>query len=151
MRQIIYFSSAADDQSGATVQGILETSRTLNERDAVTGILIAGGLRYLQLIEGDSTIVGLTLDRIRSDTRHVGVNVIVDRKIKVGNFQSWSMALMEAPDLARYATFQQLVDAMSDAVEPELGARLIQLSQAFAKSPIRPDGDQAAEFKWATH
>jgi hypothetical protein len=50
--QIAYFSTAARVQDAKTVHDILIQSRVNNRRDGITGLLIAGGNRYMQIIEG---------------------------------------------------------------------------------------------------
>ena len=52
MHQIAYFSTAAEPQEAALIQAILATSRANNLRDDISGLLVAGGNRYLQVIEG---------------------------------------------------------------------------------------------------
>ena len=52
MHQIAFFSTAAEPQEAALIQAILATSRANNLRDDISGLLVAGGNRYLQVIEG---------------------------------------------------------------------------------------------------
>ncbi len=112
MRQIVYFSTAAGRQDAMTVAGILAVSRERNRREKITGLLVAGGHRYLQIIEGPAILVTTLMEQIRRDLRHVAVTVFVNRKITERSFAGWSMAYCDEPELGDYQTFKQLIDRM---------------------------------------
>src|SRR5687768_11203944 len=90
VRQIAYFSTAAVRQDARNIAGIASTSFTNNGRDDITGLLVAAGNRFLQLIEGEASPVEAMLERIRHDRRHVGLTVLVDRTLARRAFASWS-------------------------------------------------------------
>lgn len=52
MIQIAYFSTAAVPQTPELIHNILAVSRANNARDDISGLLVAGGGRYMQVIEG---------------------------------------------------------------------------------------------------
>ena len=112
MRQIVYFSTAADRQDDEIVSSILNVSRKLNRRDRITGLLVAGGHRYLQIFEGPAAKVASLIARICRDPRHVGVSVLVDRKVSERSFEGWTMAYFDDPKLGEYATFGEMVETM---------------------------------------
>lgn len=62
MLQIGYFSSATGSQDATVVHGILVAARRANRRDLITGLLVAGGGRYLQVIEGPNSAVRALYD-----------------------------------------------------------------------------------------
>jgi hypothetical protein len=88
VRQIIYFSTAADNQDALLIADIVAVSYRHNVAKGVSGLLVAAGHRYLQVIEGEAATVLATLNRIRRDRRHVGVTVLVDRPVKRRSFAS---------------------------------------------------------------
>ena len=112
VRQIVYFSTAAGRQDAIVTADILAVSRNRNRIDGITGLLIAGGHRYLQVIEGSPEILTGLLGRLRADERHVGMSVLVDRRIKARHFSGCSMALVENPALAEFATLGDLAGIM---------------------------------------
>ena len=137
MRQIVYFSTAAERQDEASIVEILATSRRRNLLDGVTGLLMAGGNRYLQILEGSPTAIGETLARIRLDRRHLGLNVLVDRNVDSRNFSEWTMAFCGEPRLDEFASFSVLAAQMHDAVDPRLRDQIRRLSETFATSPMQ--------------
>ena len=86
MRQIIYFSTAFDRQDAAVIAAIVTQSREHNSRNSITGLLVAGGHRYLQVVEGPDAAVEQLVRRLRRDDRHVGMTVMVDRRIDGRSF-----------------------------------------------------------------
>lgn len=147
LRQILYFSTAADLQPKQTISAILDISRKRNALGSVSGVLIVGGLRYLQIIEGPDCAVSTTMERILSDRRHHDVNVMIDRDIAASSFSNWSMAFLKAPALNKYATFEDLVSALHHTVEPSLRDTIQMLSRSFAKTPIRLTESDTKKFR----
>ena len=147
MRQIVYFRTAAGRQDAIVIASILAASRDRNLRDRITGLLIAGGHRYLQVIEGpDAAILALML-RLRRDERHVGLTVLVDRAIGSRMFDDWSMAYAGEPRLNEFATFRDLVHRLRTMVaDRSLWAQIDCLADRFALSPI---GDRAEPWALA--
>ena len=137
MRQIVYFSTAADRQDAITIAGILAVSHEHNRREKITGLLVAGGHRYLQVIEGPTSVVEALIERIRQDPRHVGISVLVDRKVAKRTFDGWSMASLEEPKLGDYSTFGELVGRMRvEVTEQNLRDQLDCFERRFAVVPV---------------
>lgn len=138
MRQLVYFSTAAAHQCAEMIANILEISRRRNAREGVTGLLVAGGNRFLQVIEGEPAALGATISRIENDVRHSGVQILVDRIVQHRGFESWSMAYHDVPRLGAYATFRTVADAMHDEVDDALKAQVQCFTNTFATTPISP-------------
>lgn len=92
MRQLLYISSARHFTPADEIGRILITSRRNNQRDRLSGLLWSDGSRFLQVLEGDPTTVGITLERIRLDDRHRAIVILHDREIAKATFGAWSMA-----------------------------------------------------------
>lgn len=92
MRQVIYISTATDQETAGQIDDILRRSRSNNARDAVTGLLYADGKRFLQALEGDPVRIALTLARIERDPRHRAIVILSDRMVDAAEFGDWSMA-----------------------------------------------------------
>ncbi|MCY7271774.1 MAG: BLUF domain-containing protein [Sphingomonas bacterium] len=140
MRQIVYFSTAESRQDAIVTAGILAVSRERNLRDSVSGLLIAGGHRYLQVIEGPPPAIDLLMTRIRRDERHVGVTVLIDRRIEQRSFAGWSMAYSAEPELDEFATFRDLAGVMrAHIADRKLLDQLDCFARTFATSPLKID------------
>lgn len=92
MLQIGYFSTATGLQDARAVHDILLRSRVANRRKSITGLLVAGGSRYLQVIEGPQAEIEILYGRIVEDDRHLAVAPFSIRQIARRSFGSWSMA-----------------------------------------------------------
>ncbi|MCR9140615.1 MAG: BLUF domain-containing protein, partial [Alphaproteobacteria bacterium] len=88
--QLIY-ASRPFGYDDAMLAGILLDARRCNERDEITGALIARGDLYLQLLEGPQDKVLAAYERIRDDDRHVEVMPLVQRQVKERMFPGWAM------------------------------------------------------------
>mgnify|MGYP005855013357 CR=1 FL=1 len=75
----------------ATLSNLLLDSRRANQRDNITGALIARHDLYLQLLEGPDQKVEAVYRRILNDDRHVDIIRLVERPIETRLFPGWAM------------------------------------------------------------
>lgn len=92
MRQIVYISTARSIPSDEDLNQILAQSRRNNKHVGVTGLLVVGGRRFLQALEGPSQAVQATFDRILADPRHFAVVTLSDKETDSRSFGEWAMA-----------------------------------------------------------
>jgi hypothetical protein len=90
LAQLIYASQPFGYDS-AGLYSILSVSRSLNERDGLTGALLCRADVYLQLLEGPPDKVEATYARIRKDDRHLDAQILVSGPIKARLFPKWAM------------------------------------------------------------
>jgi hypothetical protein len=90
LTQLIY-ASTPFGYDASLLSNILLDARRLNERDDITGALIARQDLFLQLLEGPTDKVTACYQRIRRDDRHVNVTKLVQRNIKTRLFPNWAM------------------------------------------------------------
>lgn len=113
MLQIGYFSTARELQDAQAVHGILTESRRANRRDSISGLLVAGERRYLQVIEGPDKPVEALFDRIKRDRRHLAVATFLNRTITERSFGNWSMAFRRQSALGEQDIFVQLLCSLT--------------------------------------
>jgi len=90
LTQLVYASRPFGfDQ--AMLNRILMDARRCNERDDITGALIARGDLYMQLLEGPKEKLLATYDRIIDDDRHIEVTQLVQRQVETRMFPGWAM------------------------------------------------------------
>lgn len=129
LRRLVYVSrsqiSGDATEVAAALAKILETARRRNAELGVTGALVLrGGRRFAQVLEGEPDAVQAVFDSIAADPRHGEVTVTEDGPVAVRAFPGWSMAYVgEAggPDIPL-----TLVDAVR-AAGPEAEMVLLRL------------------------
>jgi hypothetical protein len=138
MRQIVYFSTSTGRQDAQTIAALLAVSRDFPGGEKITGLLVAGGHRYLQVIEGPSLTVEALLEPIRREQCHVGPTVLVNRKIRARSFPG-GMAYFAEPDLGDFATLKQLIDRMRAKVsERKLRDQINCFERRFTVASLAP-------------
>jgi hypothetical protein len=136
MLQIAYFSTAVLQQDATTVHNILTTARRNNRRDQITGLLVAGSNRYLQVIEGPDRPVQALYNKIVADDRHMAVAQFSRRHITHRDFGSWSMAFRR-PDVGDECnTLREWLQALTSVV-PD--GQLKQQIVFFARAMVNTD------------
>ena len=98
MLQIVYISTARQPMSQVMLDSILAASRPLLRRDGVTGLLLAGGRRFLQALEGPGEAVLGTYGRICTDARHGAIVQLGCRTVEERQFGDWSMAFQHGSE-----------------------------------------------------
>lgn len=119
MRQLVYIStSRATVIDDDLLQSILNTSRRHNRIAGITGLLLAGGRRFLQALEGPDAAVEATYARIKADPRHFAFVELENKPIDAAEFGTWAMAYTQGDDphagLALRRTVERLTTSLPD-------------------------------------
>lgn len=95
--ELIYVSQAKDALTTAEIKSILETARTNNAKNSITGLLCFDGHQFLQIIEGPKQNIKELYTQIAKDERHDHVELIHFDKITERTFTRWQMAFKGVP------------------------------------------------------
>lgn len=134
---IAYMSTASADFGETALLQLLEQARGFNERLGVTGVLMYGGGRFVQILEGCPSVVRPLYARIERDPRHGRLEKLADGPIARREFARWHMSFAPPPAgnfrrLSGYLTPPQLVIAGAGATCQPL------LSEFLAASADHP-------------
>ena len=118
MYRLLYISTARAPISALELSAILNVSRRNNDRAGVTGLLVSGGRRFLQALEGDEAAVRTTVERIRLDPRHAGIVLLSQGQVATRAFPRWSMGHQPGGavigDTSMAATIAALIKPIAD-------------------------------------
>jgi hypothetical protein len=92
MHHIIYMSHARAPFTSAQLHQLLLLARRRNTELAITGILLYGNERFMQVLEGEEAAVRALYALIRQDPRHQHVIAYADKPIPARTFPEWAMA-----------------------------------------------------------
>ena len=115
MQRLIYISSTRQPLPESELDAILARSRRNNAAVAVSGLLVAGGRRFLQVLEGDEAAVEGVFRRIQQDPRHHGVVILSRKPIDERSFGQWSMGFSRTDTAGQRAT--SLPDTVAHLLE----------------------------------
>jgi hypothetical protein len=133
MHQLVYVSAASWAMSNAELNEILDASRRNNRRSAVTGMLLHIDRGFLQVLEGPKAAVEEIFARIKRDSRHNALRVLIEQETEGRQFGDWSMGF-ERLDPGHACTadvFAITRDAIENAVPPEKAAQIAILLRNF--------------------
>ena len=99
MLQITYASSVVGLQSETSIAEILDNSRRNNRRDKLTGMLLAAGQCYFQVLEGPMAKVNACFERLQLDPRQSNILVTSRSPIMFRLFPDWAMECANLDDL----------------------------------------------------
>lgn len=133
MIRLIYISTARSQLSTVELGGILRASRRNNAAVGVTGLLVVGGRRFLQALEGPTDAVTQTYDRIKADTRHFAAVTLDSRPISQRDFPDWAMGYQPSNSLRGEGLIADDVAALiAPIAEPTMHAYFAQFAKKHA-------------------
>jgi len=93
INRLLYVSDAigAAGENLLSMADILGASDRNNRRDHVSGLLAFHNRRFLQVIEGNRTDLDRLMRRLRDDSRHTNIRVLMDQPAAERIFH-WPMA-----------------------------------------------------------
>ncbi|MGI4740761.1 MAG: BLUF domain-containing protein [Janthinobacterium lividum] len=92
MHHLIYLSQATRPLSAKALTCLLDQARQANERQHLTGALVYGNKRFIQLLEGEQAVLEQAYARITRDPRHQHLYKVADYPIAVRQFADWPLA-----------------------------------------------------------
>ncbi|OII11028.1 hypothetical protein BIU97_09240 [Curtobacterium sp. MCBA15_009] len=98
LTSLVYMSVAVDELTDEQLVAMLREARLRNEALGVSGLLLAKGGRFMQVLEGPSWSVEDRFAAIERDPRHHGVKSLSREEIDTRRFDGWSMAFGNPSD-----------------------------------------------------
>lgn len=132
LTKLVYASRHAGLTSGV-LPDILGKSRTNNERDGITGVLVACEEDFMQLLEGDRTAVAECMMRIMKDERHYNIHILLAGEADTRLFPRWSMHSVNAGPGDREILLRYMTDGAFDPsrmTQAQIEALCLELSKA---------------------
>jgi FAD-dependent sensor of blue light len=99
--RVKYVSRFSRPMSQREIESIVARAQEHNARIGVTGVLLAFGEVFMQIIEGPPHQIDGLLARISRDRRHRDVVVVRRQEVEQPLFGGWSMRLLELGEGAR--------------------------------------------------
>lgn len=150
--RLTYVSKFARQLSNDEIEQIGAVSERNNSRDNLTGMLVALGGMFFQVIEGEREVVDRLFDRICQDDRHNRVIMIrVEENIEQRNFFAWGMKTLNL-DNQIGALIQQPIQTLFSVMLEQLQHRcfleniLMQTINRNAQNVLRVGFDECCDL-----
>ncbi|WIE64188.1 BLUF domain-containing protein [Curtobacterium sp. MCLR17_036] len=113
---IVYMSRAVVPFDDGELATLLDEARLRNHALGVSGLLLAKGGRFMQLLEGPAWSVDDRFSVIARDPRHGEVKSLVREDIEQRRFDGWSMAYraLDDADVRAEAGFSPFLSGTMD-------------------------------------
>lgn len=98
MFRIVYLSSATKEFAKDELLALLGKARDNNSQLGITGMLLYKDGNFMQLLEGEKSVVLNLYTRISRDPRHRGLIVVVEEAVNERLFSQWSMGFRNLKD-----------------------------------------------------
>jgi len=135
MQQITYISTAREEPTPEQIEAILFQSRRNNLRDQLTGLLLCGGRRFLQVLEGPEQQLAAAYARIKRDPRHFALVELGRKPITDRSFPHWDMGFQPGAAADGFEDLIAVVSRMTETVDdPSLRAHLRGFAELHARA-----------------
>ena len=98
------------DHQDAEIRQILDTSRSNNSRQGVTGALLYNSGCFAQVLEGPQYAIETIFERIQRDARHGEVTILSSGSGGERDFPDWAMAHVQPPSEKQAAGIAMTLD-----------------------------------------
>jgi hypothetical protein len=98
IRQVIYISQASIFLTESELKKLVKKFNNNNKIYSVTGALLYLENAFIQVIEGEDSVIGQLVDNLYADIRHRNIRILSDELKQVRYFQNWSMGLIKAAE-----------------------------------------------------
>ena len=99
MNQVVYSSAAVVPFSEPQLKELLARARTNNERCSVSGMLLYHEGSFLQVLEGEVSVLESLFTVISADKRHHRVVPLLRREVDERHFGDWRMGFASTKNL----------------------------------------------------
>lgn len=106
--EMLYVSTLAPEQNVSAVADIARQARVRNEAANVTGVLVFDGMRFCQQLEGTSKQVFALEQKIRSDPRHIHMEVLHHGPLTNRRFRCFTMGYSLLDDSEVFARMETM-------------------------------------------
>ncbi|MBO0357861.1 BLUF domain-containing protein [Hymenobacter sp. BT186] len=138
MHHIIYMSRGVRPMNEEELLTLLEQARRENERQGITGALVYGDGQFMQIIEGEESVLAALYAKLLQDSWHINVVKLADKQIGQRSFQDWSMGF-QVVSADKFAELAGYVDPAAMKMDvPGLSAAdalLLQMMKTFVLTP----------------
>jgi hypothetical protein len=102
--RLVYTSESriAEANRPREVGRIVDSARDLNQRNHITGFLLATSGAFAQVLEGDRHAIAETYGRIVVDPRHAAIRLMLEEEVAERAFAHWSMGLAEYDETTNF-------------------------------------------------
>lgn len=117
MHRIHYISTARSILESRELEALLTSARRRNAQEDITGLLVAGGRRFLQVLEGPYDAVTATYERIVQDPRHFAVVQLSNKAIGERSFSQWAMGFERGSSECEHGTLEIQVETLLEPIQ----------------------------------
>jgi hypothetical protein len=135
IHQLLYVSGASRPLGDDDIDQILFASRRNNPRLGITGMLLAAGDAFIQVLEGEAAAVQGLAQRIRRDPRHRNFMVLVEQDAARRAFAHWDMGFkrLERDEAGDGAIFRITEQALRERIDDGDDGLMLDLVLAFGR------------------
>lgn len=113
--RIVYYSER-DAMVGLDMRRLIDACERNNARDGISGFLHYNGVYFLQVLEGEPSVIRSLYQRIHADEAHKNLVLIGAEEIEERKFEGWSLDV--DPGVSKPSKEKFLANFATSKVEP---------------------------------
>ena len=97
IRQVVYISRATHPFTQAELDELVKVSQDNNKKYGITGAMLYLENAFIQVIEGEGSVVAQLLKNLYADSRHRDIRIVSDSVVPARNFPELVDGCSQAP------------------------------------------------------
>lgn len=130
IKTICYISDSLEHDSRDKLEALYSESKANNIKHNITGILICKNQNFLQVIEGEVTIVNEVFGKIKNDRRHKNVFEVINTTIEERVFEDYNFGFTVINNKLGMLNLNEYLIWLRSA-EHELANKIITMVEGF--------------------
>jgi len=95
LKHIVYVSFSSKALNNAELKALLKVIRQKNKANGISGLLLYNNSTFIQVIEGLEDTLHQVFEKIKKDTRHTNVVILLEEAIQSRTFPGWYMGFQQ--------------------------------------------------------
>jgi hypothetical protein len=133
IKTICYISDSIEYESLDKLKRLYLKAKANNQVHNVTGVLIYKNQNFLQVLEGEETIVDATFNRIKSDSRHKNIFKVINTNIDERIFEDYNFGFTIIDNKSGLSNLHDYLEWLKGA-ENKLANKVIVMVENFIDS-----------------
>jgi hypothetical protein len=138
MYHLVYTSMAITPFSEEDLIQLLEQSRASNKKAGITGMLLYTRSKFIQVLEGDQSVVNELYAKIEQDDRHKKIATVIEGESEERIFKDWAMGFKKlgAQEFESLSGFTDLDEFFKDRSALDANHLVLVFLKLFYKKNI---------------
>jgi hypothetical protein len=152
MFQLVYISKAIKSLSKSELTTLLRQANANNKKVGISGILVYKDDQFVQVLEGEETVIHELFAKISGDPRHTEISILSQGHILHPEFPDWAMGFRDLSQddlLGLYGNKKSLgksINIENFRTQPDACVKMLRFIRELQLVHVASEGSHTSDF-----